>query len=126
MPEPCSPTIMTPVRPVGAKAMGSASELIICDELVVADLDELVGGRDLVRLALVLDAGLDRLPERLLLDAGEEALDHAELHVGLEQRQAHLAQRGLDVFSLSSVSPARRFWASRNPLVSASNTVGAS
>ncbi len=37
------------------------------------------------------------LAERLLLDAGEERLDDAELDVGLEQREAHLAQRRLDV-----------------------------
>src|ERR1019366_4553762 len=68
------------------------------DELVVADLDEDVARRDLrdlAVLALALDA--NDLAERLLLDAGEERLDDAELHVGLEQREAHLAQRGLDV-----------------------------
>ncbi len=37
------------------------------------------------------------LAERLLLHAREERLDDAELDVRLEQREAHLAQRGLDV-----------------------------
>ena len=46
---------------------------------------------------LPLGARADDLAERLLLDAGEERLDDAELDVGLEQREAHLAQRGLDV-----------------------------
>ncbi len=39
----------------------------------------------------------DDLAEGLLLDAREERLDDAELDVGLEEREAHLAQRGLDV-----------------------------
>ena len=50
-----------------------------------------------MRLAAVLHARLDGLAERLLLDARQEALDDAELDVGLEQRQPHLAQRRLDV-----------------------------
>ena len=45
----------------------------------------------LAALALGLDA--DDLAERLLLHAREERLDDAELDVGLEEAQAHLAER---------------------------------
>ena len=76
-------------------ALGRAHE---GDELVVGDLGELVAGGDLHRLA----AGAGRLDaydlaDGLLLDPGEEGLHHAELDVGLEQREAHLAQRHLHV-----------------------------
>src|SRR5690606_32263677 len=67
------------------------------DELVVADLDEALAGADLQHLPLVLDARLDRLAQGLALDASQKGLDHAELDVGLEQAQAHLAQGGVDV-----------------------------
>ena len=68
------------------------------DELVVADLDELIGRRDLDRLALGLCLDLDGLAERFFFHAGEERFDDAELDVGLEQREPDLAKRGLDVF----------------------------
>ena len=56
------------------------------DELVVADLDEDLPGRDLDRLPfLALRARPNDLAERLLLDASEEGLDDAELDVCLEQ-----------------------------------------
>ncbi len=46
---------------------------------------------------LALRADPDDLAEGLLLHAREEGLDDAELDVGLEQREAHLAEGGLDV-----------------------------
>ncbi len=67
------------------------------DQLVVADLDELIRGAHLVQLAGRLHAGANDLAERLLFDAREERLDDAELDVRLEQRQADFAQRRLDV-----------------------------
>src|SRR5262249_28511395 len=53
-----------------------------------------------------LGAALVRLADRLLFDARQEALDDVELDVGLEQRQAHVAQRLLDVL-LGQLSDAR-------------------
>ena len=47
----------------------------------MADLDELVARGDLILLAPVLDTGTHGLPQRALLDAREEAFDHAELDV---------------------------------------------
>jgi hypothetical protein len=67
------------------------------DQFVVADLDELIGGRDAQRLALMLDAGADGLPYRFLLYALEKAFNNVEFNVGLQKRQAHFAQRGFDV-----------------------------
>ena len=66
-------------------------------ELVVADLDEEVAGGDVARLAGLLHSALQRLPDRLLLDAGEEGFDDADLDVRFEQAQADLAQGGVDV-----------------------------
>ncbi len=68
------------------------------DELVLADLDEVLLGRGGERAVADLGAQLDDgLAERLLLDAVEEGLDDLELDVGLEQRHAHVAQRLFDV-----------------------------
>src|SRR5690606_22652472 len=67
------------------------------DELVVANLDELLARAHSVRGAAVANARLDRLPERLALDAGEKPLDDPELDIGLQERETDLAQRGLDV-----------------------------
>ena len=58
------------------------------DELVVDDLHHgLTGG----------EALQDVLADRLLTDARDEVLDDLEVDVGLEQREAHLAHRGIDV-----------------------------
>ena len=57
-------------------------------QLLVDDLDDLLAG---VELALDLHA-LGALPH-----AGRELLDDLEVDVGLEQREADLAHRGLDV-----------------------------
>ena len=68
------------------------------DELVVADLGELVAGGDvdgLAVLALRLDA--HDLAERFLLHAREERLHDAELDIGLEEAEPHLSERGIDV-----------------------------
>ena len=57
-------------------------------ELVVDDLHDLLAGgqaREHVR------------PDRLLADARDEVLDDLEVDVRLEQRQADLAHRGIDV-----------------------------
>ena len=58
------------------------------DELVVDDLDDLLGG--VQRTADLLAAGP-------LLDRGDELLDHGQRDVGLEQRDADLARGGVDV-----------------------------
>ena len=58
------------------------------DELVVDDLHDLLAGRQ---------AGEDVGPDRPLADARDEVLDDLEVDVRLEQRQADLAHRGIDV-----------------------------
>ena len=70
---------------VGQAVPAAAEQL---DQLVVHDLDDLLARRE--RLEHVL-------PDGLLADAVDEALDDLEVDVGLEQRHAHLAQRLLDV-----------------------------
>jgi hypothetical protein len=55
----------------------------------VHDLDHHLAGRDRLE-----DLGADRARAHLV---GERA-HHVERHVGLEQRPAHLAQRGVHVF----------------------------
>jgi hypothetical protein len=49
-----------------------------------------------MRRSSLLGDELDLLAERLLLDGLQEALDHAELDVGLEQAQPHVLERGVD------------------------------
>jgi hypothetical protein len=85
-----------------------------CDEFVVADLHEDVARRHLHRLpVLPLGPDANDLPECLLLDARKEGLHNAELDVGLEQRETHLAQRRVDVLLRQLRQPgqavARRF-----------------
>ena len=63
------------------------------DQLVMDDLDHHLAGRD--RLD---DGGADRLLAHLL----GEAAHHIERDVGLEQRAAHLAHRGIDIGSRSA------------------------
>ena len=58
------------------------------DQLVVDDLDDLLGG--VQRAADLLAAGP-------LLDRGDELLDHGQRDVRLEQRDADLARGGVDV-----------------------------
>ncbi len=69
-------------------------------QLVVANLDELLARTDAVGLAAVAHRVCTVSPTALLFHAGQEALDDAQLDVGLEQRGSHLPQRGLDVFWL--------------------------
>ena len=86
---------LRPWGPSGSRRPRRAHER---DHLVVADLHEDVAGRHLDGLAiLTLGADTDDLAQRLLLHARQERLDDAELDVGLEQRQAHLAQGRVDV-----------------------------
>jgi len=88
----------------------------------VADLDEVVARRrlDLAPL-LVGRGGRDHLAERLLLHPGEEALGDVELDVGLEERDADVAQGVIDVRLASSALPVSLCFAARNPLVTASS-----
>ena len=58
------------------------------DQFVMDDLDHHLAGRD--RLD---DGGADRL----FADAIDEAADHVERDVGLQQRAAHLAHRSVDI-----------------------------
>ena len=70
------------------RSMVWPSEPSVCDQLVMDDLDHHLAGRD--RLD---DGGADRL----LADVFGKTSDHVERDVGLEQRAAHLAHRGIDV-----------------------------
>ena len=65
-------------------------------ELVVADLDEVVLRRDPHDALLRLHLGVDDLADRLLADAGDEALHHLERDVGLEEGDADVAERVVD------------------------------
>ena len=66
-------------------------------QLVVADLHEVIAGRDLhLPAALVGDGGLHLGAGGLLAHPGDELLHHVEGHVGLQQRHANVAQRLVD------------------------------
>ena len=64
----------------------------------MADLDEVIArlGDDLAA-ACVLGGERHHLAERLLLHLRDEAPDDVEIDVALEQRDAHVPQRLLDV-----------------------------
>ena len=87
-PEPCTPTMRTVVGPL----LGEQQRLLVppedLDQLLVDDADDLLAGRD----------RLQHLgPEGALADAGDEVADDLEVDVGLEQGDAHLAQRRVEV-----------------------------
>jgi acetyl-CoA carboxylase biotin carboxyl carrier protein len=82
------------------QALGRGQGLLAAhqlDELVVAGLGEVVAGGDLQAAGLLAGAGLHLLADTALLHAVEKAADDVEVHVGLEQRHAHVAQRLADV-----------------------------
>ena len=66
-------------------------------QLVVENFDDLLTGRD---------AAQHFLAERLLLDPRDEVFRHAEMHVRLEQGEAHFAQRVVDVRLADAPVPA--------------------
>ena len=113
------------MMPVSAGLGGERERLALGvhhrDQLVVADLDEALGGADLDLLALDRGRVCMTSPMAFSLTCCEEALDDVELDVGFEQRQAHVAQRRSMFSSVSSVRPDRRWRAARKPLVSVSN-----
>ena len=77
-----------------AQAAGLAAE--DGDELLVDDLDDLLGG--VQRLADLLAAGP-------LLDRSDELLDHRQRDVGLEQGDAHFAHRLVDISLRQRTAP---------------------
>ena len=88
LPEPCRPAIRITVGGfVGEDelAAGAAHQL---RELLVDDLDDHLAGVEALE-----HAGADRL----LADVGDELLGDLEVDVGLEQREADLAHRLVDV-----------------------------
>ena len=87
LPEPWSPTIATTAGLPDRWNVRSPAESSV-DELVVDDLHDLLAGRQALE---------DLRPDRLLADARDEVLDDLEVDVGLEQGQADLAHRGIDV-----------------------------
>ena len=66
------------------------------DQLALADGDEMIDGGDADGLALGLGLELDDLADGLGLDAIEELLGDVVVDVGLEQRQADVAQGLVD------------------------------
>ena len=58
------------------------------DQLVLDNLDDLLGGRE---------GGQDLLPERFFADIGDQLFDDLEIDVGLEQRHPNLLERVLDI-----------------------------
>ena len=87
LPAPCSPSSrMTRGRLRGRlqAALGVAEQR---DHLVADDLDDLLRRRE---------AAEHVLPHRPVANAVDERLDDLEVDVRLEQREADLAQRGLD------------------------------
>jgi hypothetical protein len=68
-----------------ARALAAAQR---ADELVMDDLDDHLARRDRAQHVLA---------DRLFADLGDEGLDRRQGHVGLEQRQADLAQHLVDV-----------------------------
>ncbi len=86
-----------PRAPARGEGDGLPLEPQDLEQLVVARLHEQVARGEPVDLSLVPHPGAQGLPDRLLLHAGEEALDDAQLDVGSQQGEPHLAQRRLDV-----------------------------
>ena len=69
-----------------------------CDQLVMHDLDDHLAGRD----------GFHHLDaDRLLLHAFGKFARNVEGHVGLEQRTAHFAQRGVDIGFAQRAAPGK-------------------
>ena len=88
LPEPCSPTTITPVGGFGFIVSLPAVATEGGDQLVVDDLDDLLGRRE----------ALGQLgPGRLLLDPADEALDDLEVDVGLEEGEADLPGHLVDL-----------------------------
>ena len=79
---------MMTVGPVLAKRSRRVSPPRIVDELLVDDLDDLLGG---------VERPADLRAEGPLLDRADELLDDRQRDVGLEQRDADLARGGVDV-----------------------------
>ena len=85
LPEPCSPTIMMTTGGTALRLKPSSARAAQgLDQMVVDDLHDHLRRRDRAQ---------HLLPDRLLAHAVDEALDHRQRHVGLEQRDADLAQR---------------------------------
>src|SRR5207248_1935182 len=74
------------------------------DQLLVDDLDDLLGRAQALGQVE---------PDALLFDAGHYALDHAEVHVGLEQGESDLAQ---DLVDLAFAQPSPAAQALEDPL----------
>jgi hypothetical protein len=75
--------------------MSAAAEQL--HQLAVHHLHDLLRGRD---------RGEDVLADGLLLDAVDEGADHLEVDVRLQERDAHLAERLLDVLLGQAAAPA--------------------
>ena len=96
-----------------------------CDEFVMTSLDEDFSGTHAVRFAFVLHARLRRKTDGLFFDARQKPFCYAKLDVGVEEGLSNLRKRRTDVVVGELSESERRFWASRKPLMSASNKVPA-
>ena len=88
MPEPCRPAIRITVGPLEAKASSRPVPPISVGQLLVDDLDHLLAGVEAVQH---LGA------EAALLQRRGEGFDDFEVDVGLEQGEADLPHRRVDV-----------------------------
>ena len=93
LPEPCSPTSMTATgggalrsRPSARRRRVAAAEHL--DEMVVDDLDHHLRRRHRAQHLLA---------DRLVAHRVDEIADHRQRDIGLEQRDADLAQRRVDI-----------------------------
>ena len=89
LPEPCRPTIRIGIGAGGVQVERDrpfAAQRL--DHHVVDDLDDLLAGGD---------RGQHLGPDRALAHLGDEVAHHRQRHVGIQQRQADLAQRLGDI-----------------------------
>ena len=88
LPEPFSPTSITTTGegPPRSSCAGLLAQQPL--QLAMDDLDEVLLGRE---------AAQHLLTERVLLDRLDEVAHDRDVDVGFEERQAHVAQRFLDV-----------------------------
>ena len=123
LPEPCRPTIMMPARPppslrlvvssAPSKPRDSSWQILTkwSSGAYLHLLACFVGGRDLHHLA-----------HGLVLHPGDEALDHFEADVGLEEADADVPRRASSTSSsVISALPVSRFLAALNPLATVSS-----
>ncbi len=107
LPAPCRPASRITAGGCVAKSSGSRRAAHQRRELALDDADQRLAGRQRAD---------DLVAERLLADRRDEVLDDRQRDVGLEQREAHFAQRILDVVFGEARFAAQRLDDARQPL----------